>query len=298
MKKLASVMFAMALTTFVGVPSGNAQCCGDCNYSGVVTIDNLITAVNNSLFECPPGSNNIDLPNSTPDEGNILKEGVRFIHNFGKDNTFVGEDAGNFTMTGEGNTATGISALQSNTRGDANTATGFFALTLNTTGSSNIATGNRTLVLKPRAIPTPLAGSVRWQYNTVGDGNTAIGTQALFSHATGSNNTAVGLEAGGLHETGDDNIYVNNVGVAVESNTIRIGTEDEQFNTFIAGIVGATSAGGVPVLVNGEGQLGTITSARRFKREVQDIGESSAGLMRLRPVTFQYRSEYDDGTGL
>jgi hypothetical protein len=56
--------------------------------------------------------------------GNVLKEGVPFIHNFGVSNTFLGSGAGNFTMTGFGNTASGRSALAFNTIGNVNTATG------------------------------------------------------------------------------------------------------------------------------------------------------------------------------
>src|SRR5262249_9084892 len=68
--------------------------------------------------------------------------------------------------------------------------------------------------------------------------------------------------------------------------------------TFIAGISGANSASGVAVFVNGNGRLGTTTSARRFKEDIRDMGEASAGLLRLHPVTFRYRPEYDDGAGL
>ncbi len=32
--------------------------------------------------------------------GNILKEGVPFLHNFGEGNTFLGINAGNLTLTG------------------------------------------------------------------------------------------------------------------------------------------------------------------------------------------------------
>jgi hypothetical protein len=38
--------------------------------------------------------------NSTESEGNILKEGIPFIHNFGFENTCVGLGAGNLTMRG------------------------------------------------------------------------------------------------------------------------------------------------------------------------------------------------------
>ena len=171
--------------------------------------------------------------------------------------------------------------LRANTTGVSNTATGEDALRSNTTGSFNTATGEDAL-----------------QANTTGAENTAIGLGALAASTTGNGNTAIGFGAGEMLESGGDNIYLSNVGVEKESNTIRIGTEETQTDTFIAGISGATSVDGVPVLINKSGKLGTLMSSQRFKQHVQDMGEASNGLMRLRPVTFQYRSEYDDGTGL
>src|SRR5713226_7650778 len=56
--------------------------------------------------------------------GNVLKEGVPFLHNFGTANTFLGSSAGNFTMAGGNNTASGFQALTSNTDGFDNTASG------------------------------------------------------------------------------------------------------------------------------------------------------------------------------
>jgi hypothetical protein len=43
--------------------------------------------------------------------------------------------------------------------------------------------------------------------------------------------------------------------------------------TYIAGIYGATSSGGVPVYINSNWQLGTLTSSRRFKEQIRDMGE-------------------------
>jgi hypothetical protein len=55
--------------------------------------------------------NNITIHDSTdPTVGNILKEGVPFIHNFGVDNTFIGKNAGNLSMNGQENTACGAFA--------------------------------------------------------------------------------------------------------------------------------------------------------------------------------------------
>src|SRR5258708_38852456 len=68
---------------------------------------------------------NLTMRNSTdPTVGNVLKEGVPFLHNFGTSNTFLGSFAGNFTMTGGANTASGFHALANNATGPANTANG------------------------------------------------------------------------------------------------------------------------------------------------------------------------------
>jgi predicted ribosome quality control (RQC) complex YloA/Tae2 family protein len=52
------------------------------------------------------------------------------------------------------------------------------------------------------------------------------------------------------------------------------------------------------VYVDGNDQLGTLTSSLRFKQDVEDMGDATQGLMRLRPVTFRYKPEYDDGSHL
>jgi polyhydroxyalkanoate synthesis regulator phasin len=44
------------------------------------------------------------------------------------------------------------------------------------------------------------------------------------------------------------------------------------------------------------GQLGTVSSSRRFKENIHDMGDASEGLMRLRPVTFRYKQPFDDGS--
>jgi len=49
------------------------------------------------------------------------------------------------------------------------------------------------------------------------------------------------------------------------------------------------------VYVDSNGQLGTAVSSRRFKEQMRDMGDSSNALMKLRPVTFLYKPEYDKG---
>jgi hypothetical protein len=97
--------------------------------------------------------------------------------------------------------------------------------------------------------------------------------------------------------TGSNNIHIGNVASLAEANTIRIGTVGTHTATFIAGISGATTSGAA-VFVNSSGQLGTITSSRRFKQDIADMGDTTSRLMRLRPVTFRYKPEHDDGSKL
>lgn len=74
--------------------------------------------------------------------GNIVKGGNNFIHNFGANNTFIGMNAGNFTMTGNGkNSMLGALAFGANVSGEQNTGMGFGSLAGCTTGSNNLAFG-------------------------------------------------------------------------------------------------------------------------------------------------------------
>jgi hypothetical protein len=52
----------------------------------------------------------------------------------------------------------------------------------------------------------------------------------------------------------------------------------------------------VPVVIDSNGQLGTLSSSRRFKTDIQDMGEASSGLLRLRPVTFRYKKPFANGS--
>ena len=128
--------------------------------------------------------------------------------------------------------------------------------------------------------------------NRTGNGNTAEGDGALGSN-TGSFNTAVGLNAGANLTTGSNNIDIGALGVAGESNTIRIGTNGTQTSTFIAGISGVTVAGGVGVIIDTRGHLGTVVSSGRFKEAIKPMDKASEAILALKPVTFHYRKELD-----
>jgi hypothetical protein len=132
-----------------------------------------------------------------------------------------------------------------------------------------------------------------------GNQNTALGGNALVTITNGSSNIGVGYNAGSNLPTGaNNNIDIGHIGGASDSATIRIGTPGTQGAFFAAGIRGVTTglSNAVPVLVDSNGQLGTASSSRRFKEDIQDMGETSGGLMRLRPVTFRYKKAFDDGS--
>jgi hypothetical protein len=103
----------------------------------------------------------------------------------------------------------------------------------------------------------------------------------------------LGAGAGQNLTTGSSNIDIGNQGVAGESNKIRIGTVGTQQATFIAGIRGATVAGGVGVIVGANGQLGTVTSSARFKEAIKPMDKASEAILALKPVTFRYKHKLD-----
>src|SRR5205814_4613010 len=86
---------------------------------------------------------------------------------------------------------------------------------------------------------------------------------------------------------------IDNLGVAGEGNTIRIGTTGTQTNTYIAGISGVTVAGGVGVIIDSSGHLGTVVSSARFKDAIKPMDKVSEAILALKPVSFRYKHELD-----
>jgi hypothetical protein len=189
-------------------------------------------------------------------------------------NSAVGSRALNQNTFGVRNSAFGQEALNANTEGMANSAFGETALSGNTTGSNNSAFGRGALAS-----------------NTEGGDNSAFGAAALLYLSEGSGNIALGKFAGYSLQSGSDNIYIGSLGSSTESSTIRIGGNGHSA-TYIAGIYGSPVSGSA-VYVNSDGQLGTMSSSRRYKEQIADMDAESDVLLRLRPVSFYYRPELD-----
>jgi hypothetical protein len=211
----------------------------------------------------------------------------------GIENTAVGFNALFSDTTGSLNTAIGAIALFSLTTGTANTAVGFDALFSDTTGHSNTAVGSQALLANTTADENTAVGYLALAYNTTGSFNTAIGLAALANNTAGSGNIALGLSAGSHLTTGSNNIDIGNFGVPGEAKTIRIGTGGGQINTYIAGINGVTVAGGVGVIIDSTGHLGTVTSSAQYKHQIKPMDKASEAILALKPVTFRYKDELD-----
>jgi hypothetical protein len=126
-------------------------------------------------------------------------------------------------------------------------------------------------------------------FNTTGSGNTAVGHSALQNNTTGNSNIGIG-NGGGSNLDGSNNIAIGHNGVSGDNNTIRLGTTGTHTATFVAGISG-TPVVGDAVVVDSNGQLGTIASSARFKKDVQPMDKNSEALLALKPVRFHYKSD-------
>jgi hypothetical protein len=208
----------------------------------------------------------------------------------------VGHQALFSNTTGINNTALGWGTLGSNTTGSGNTSVGFQALSSNTTGGANIAIGSQTLHSNQTGFSNTAVGENAMSLNTVGRGNTALGSEALAANTTGNNNIAIG-DLAAVNVTGSNNIHIGSQGTPTDNGAIRIGgnAQSSFFAVPVSGVItGSNNA--VPVLVDSNGQLGTVKSSQRFKEDIQDMGDLSRSLLHLRPVIFRYKKPFDDGS--
>ena len=261
------------------------------------TSGNNNTAIGDvALFANTTGSNNsaigyAALNSNAGNDNTATGFGALFNNKAGSRNVAIGSSTLNSNEAGSDNTATGVNALHDNTA-NYNTAMGYQALESNTTGSNNTASGLNALNKNVTGSFNAASGAYAL-YNDTAGYNTADGYQALYKNTVGSHNIALGYNAGYNLTTGSNNIEIGNPGLAGELNTIRIGAVRAQTNTYIAGIIGVTVPGGVGVIIDANGHLGTVTSSKRFKDNVRPMDKESEAVLSLRPVAFRYKHELD-----
>ncbi len=243
-------------------------------------------------------------------EGAIFQEGFSLLHTQNY-NTALGLGAADSLTMGHFNTAIGYLALTNNTTGRGNTAIGDEAMRYNVEGSYSTAVGRYALQYTvgyydedaERVLSANTAvGYAALQFNEMGIYNTAVGFEALHDITSGDHNTVLGSKAGHeLSVNNSGNILIGSEGTAGDNGVLRIGrATTSSFGpaltaAYIHGIVGQTvsSASDVPVLIDNSGKLGTAASARRFKQDIEELGDRSERLLELRPVSFHYRSDVE-----
>lgn len=248
----------------------------------------------------------------------------------GTENTSLGSTSLTAVTSGTFNTAVGSRCLQSMQNGVSNTAMGLACMRDNVSGQDNVGVGDQCLTTNTSNFNTAVGakavngtGSGGGQLNscfgyasgnklsttsnctfigalcggniTGGTLNDGFGYNTLIQLTTGSYNICIGSGSGDLLTSSESsNLYVNNSGVAAESNVIRIGRQgsgnQQQNKCFIAGISGVTVAASVAVLIDGNGQLGTILSSERYKENIVEMPES-VSVLDLKPVQFNYKAD-------
>jgi len=162
-------------------------------------------------------------------------------------NTFVGEDAGNYSV-GDGLTGLGVQT------GLGNVGVGAWSLNALTTGGWNIAIGTENLGTNTTGFNnTAIGGGGVMYYNTTGSDNTAIGAQAMIDNISGSKNVAIGKNALGNLTTGTYNTAVGeNAGLSASVGQIQTNTK----GVFIGNYAKASANGTTNEIVIGEGAIG------------------------------------------
>lgn len=191
--------------------------------SGAHTITVQVTSSITIPGDFTTTAGNVNLPQTVDaTEGNITFDGDVYLHQYGTNNFFVGESAGNYTTSGDLNVSLGASSLLSLTGGAANTSLGQFsgvalssgndntfigynAGNSQTTASRNVFVGSQSGEL---ALDTPQNVCIGYfagrNLNSGGGNNICIGFNSGNSLADGADNVLIGAQAGSSLTTGDD----------------------------------------------------------------------------------------------
>lgn len=143
----------------------------------------------------------------------ITIDGIR-IHGTANFNTFIGNNSGNFTVTGTQNTTLGDGALPAVTSGQYNTIMGVAA-------AASLADGDENTVIGRSAMSGGAATSV--------DHNVMIGSGAgTTTNFAGNRNVMIGVMAGANFSTCDDNIligYLTGASLTTGDQNVLIGSQ-------------------------------------------------------------------------
>ena len=236
---------------------------------GITATAGAITA---TLGNIVVTSGNLLLPTTSSTVGQIQINSLRHYHAYGTYNSFVGEEAGNFSLSGAtNNTSIGYRSLYALTSGSYNNAVGFACMTKVTSGGYNNGVGRACLNnLTTGSYNCAVGAEAGYYWISAASYNTTIGAECgPAGNCDGSYNTVIGQYAGQGMTTGtrSHNVYIANTG-ANESNKMRIGTTGsgtgQQNDCWLAGTYAPTTAiGGTAkvVLIDSADHIGGLAGA-------------------------------------
>jgi hypothetical protein len=315
---------AIALCWFALSPPLKAQCPSFCSAGNTSVGDNALSGVTTGLNNTAVGASALR-ENTEGGYNTAVGSGALASNTTGNFNMAIGTEAlrdnnSNFNLaigfrvgfqntTGNHLTGIGAAAMRNNTTASDNTVIGGEALRENTTTEFNVAVGDRALMAfngtnsGTDGANTAL-GSLALNVLTSGQENVAVGRRALEFLTEGSNNVVVGWRAADGLTTGSGNTFIGNRAGVDEgpdvSNVICLGEsgdtdggEQTPSRCFIGQIYNHTpGSGGVQnVIIDNDGQLGSIVSSRRFKKDIKPMDQNSEAILKLKPVTFHYKNK-------
>ncbi len=322
---------AIALCWFALSPPLKAQDCPtECGAGGNTGVGiNALSVVNpganginntavglNALTNDTTGQYNVAvgsraLENNTTGDFNMAIGTEALQQNNASFNLAIGFRVAFQNTTGRHLTGIGAAAMRNNTNGEFNTAIGADALRENTTSGANVAVGDSALAVYNGLTAgidgfNTALGSIALTALTDGFQNTAVGRRALQGLTVGNNNVAVGWRAGQNLTTGaNGNTFIGTLAGTNEGPNVddviclgesgdTNGGENTPNRCYIGQIFGITTGNiGSPVLIDFDGQLGTISSSRRFKKDIKPMDQASEAILALKPVTFHYKDRRD-----
>lgn len=215
-------------------------------------------------------------------------------------NTFFGYRAGyNYTNSGEssniciGYNCTGTAGESNVLRIGIGTGTGngqlnkayisgIYNIAVGATAGAVIVDSTNQVGTISGAAGTIMAGGTKPAFTATPSGLTSLTATTLYATTFDTNVAAAALQASGT-----------TIAAAGSNTDISITISPKGTGTIVSlpvysYAVGATNRA---MLVDDSGNIGNATSSRRFKENIQDMGDASSAIMNLRPVTFNYRSD-------
>ncbi len=210
-------------------------------------------------------TNNFKIPTTSGTTQGVIYQGnSRFIHSQGTGNVFVGQNAGNLTLTASNNVAIGTQALLGNTSGSMNVAIGADALANTTSGPANVAVGASSMEQNISGMMNVAVGMEALESNTTGTGNISIGYWSGAATYTAnplnpSNSIYIGHSTLGLASDEANAIVLGSNNTSLGSNSVLIGN-DSTLKTVLKGNVGIGNTAPNYILdVNGGANLNAVS---------------------------------------